>query len=70
MKDFEDEVVGYLNNKGICEALSSLSLRGGTPYLAENMITCYEKLVSMGLLAQGELDLLAYWLSDMGVLSV
>jgi hypothetical protein len=70
MKDFEDEVVGYLNNKGICEALSSLSLRGGTPYLAENMITCYEKLVSMGLLAQGELDLLAYWLSDMGVLPV
>jgi hypothetical protein len=27
-------------------------------------------LIGMGLLAQGELDLLASWLSDMGVLSV
>ncbi len=70
MKDFEDEVIGYLQNKRICESLSSLKLRAGTSYVAENMITCYEKLVSMGLLAQGELDLLAYWLSDMGVLSV
>jgi len=67
MKDFEDEVVGYLKNKDICEALSSLKLRAGTDHVGENMILCYETLIGMGLLAQGELDLLAYWLSDMAL---
>jgi len=67
MKDFEDEIVGYLKNKDICEALSSLKLRAGTDHVGENMILCYETLIGMGLLAQGELDLLAYWLSDMAL---
>ena len=67
MKDFEDEVVGYLKNKDICEALSSLKLRAGTDHVGENMILCYETLIGMGLLAHEELDLLAYWLSDMAL---
>jgi hypothetical protein len=66
MKDFEDEVVGYLKNKGICDALGSLRLREGPTHLAENMILCYEKLIGMGLFARAELDLLTSWLSDMG----
>src|SRR5678815_4853218 len=47
MRDFRDEVPGYLHNKSICEQLGKLRLRSGVGNLGENLRVCYEKLVSM-----------------------
>ena len=65
MRDFKDEVPGYLNNSAICEALASLQLRSGVESIGENLLSCYEKLVSMGWIEKQELPLLQAWLSDM-----
>ena len=65
MRDFRDEVPGYLHNKSICEQLGKLSLRSGVENLGENLQVCYEKLVSMELIDRKELELVAAWLNDL-----
>jgi hypothetical protein len=64
MRDFEDEVPGYLNNKRIVNELADLKLRAGTSNIAGNLHICYEKLVSMSVVGQEELPLLDAWLDD------
>lgn len=65
LRDFRDEVPGYLNNAAIAEALGGLSLRAGAAHLGENLLACYERLVSLGLVGAEELGLLAAWLGDL-----
>jgi hypothetical protein len=65
MRDFRDEVPGYLHNKSICEQLGKLSLRSGVENLGENLQACYEKLVSMELIDRKELELVSAWLADL-----
>jgi hypothetical protein len=65
MRDFEDEVPGYLNNKRIVEELGLLNLSSGEDKIADNMRICYEKLVEMSLVGTEELSLLDAWLGDM-----
>jgi hypothetical protein len=64
LRDFRDEVPGYLNNAAICEALAGLTLAPGR--IGENVVACYEKLVEMSLVGERELPLLAAWLEDLG----
>ncbi|HEX8722600.1 MAG TPA: STELLO glycosyltransferase family protein [Pyrinomonadaceae bacterium] len=64
MRDFRDEVPGYLHNDSIRAALSALSLRPGR--VEENVAACYEKLAEMSLVGREELPLLAAWLEDLG----
>ncbi len=66
MRDFKDEVPGYLNNTSICEALARLELQPGVEHLGQNLRLCYEKLVSMNLVGHEELDLVDAWLGDLG----
>jgi hypothetical protein len=63
LRDFRDEVPGYLNNAAICEALAGLRLAPGR--VGENVTACYEKLVEMSLVGEKELPLLAAWLEDL-----
>jgi hypothetical protein len=65
LKDFEDEISGYLNNRRIADALGALPLKPGLAALGDNLRLCYEKLVSLELVGQGELALLDAWLSDL-----
>jgi len=65
MRDFRDEVPGYLHNRSICETLAKVTVRPGTA-LAENLMRCYEALVAAGFLDQRELSLLEAWFSDVG----
>lgn len=65
MRDFRDEVPGYLHNASICEALASLRLAPGVERLGENLLICYERLVEMSLVGREELPLLAAWLEDL-----
>lgn len=62
MKDFEEEVPGYLNNARIAEVLDALSLRGAP---AADLRTCYAALIDEGVLPKEELKLVNCWLTDL-----
>jgi STELLO glycosyltransferases len=64
MRDFRDEMPGYLENKAIRRALEGLTLEAGAEHLASNMRLSYEALVDRGLLESTELPLLDAWLAD------
>jgi len=65
MRDFRDEVPGYLHNEAIREALARLTLAPGADRLGEGLMACYEKLVEMSLVGREELPLLGAWLDDL-----
>jgi hypothetical protein len=67
--DFVQEVPGYVENRGICAALSSLELRAGPEQIAENLRCAYEALVAGGWLDPSELRLLDAWLTDVEALA-
>jgi hypothetical protein len=66
MRDFEDEVPGYLGNRRIAEALESLPLKPGPSQIPDNLRLCYRKLAQDGHVGQDELPLLECWLADLG----
>lgn len=65
LRDFRDEVPGYLNNGALCEALDKLPLQSGLDNLNDNLRLCYEELVRMNLVGKQELDLLEAWFADL-----
>ena len=65
MRDFRDEVPGYLHNAAICDALAALDLTPGVANLSENLRICYEKLVEHKWVGQPELELLGAWIADL-----
>jgi hypothetical protein len=64
MKDFKDEIPGYLNNKNIVESLIKLKLKKGTNNLFYNLIKCYELFCDQNLIDKKELKLLDKWILD------
>ncbi len=69
MRDFADEVPGYLNNGKIRSALEDLSLKEGSEHIPDNMRQCYGCLVAMGVVGEQELALLNGWLEDIANLN-
>jgi len=65
MADFEDEISGYKNNFNICKELQELTLKKGKENIFENLITCYQKLIDIGVIAKEELTLLNVWIADL-----
>jgi len=65
IRDFADEVSGYVNNHKIAENLASLTLQSGTDKLGENLYRCYEELVRMSLVDAMELPLIEAWNADL-----
>src|ERR1043165_4049113 len=65
MRDFKDEVPGYLHNASIREALGRLELRPGASNIPASLRACYAKLVEMTLVGERELELLDAWLEDL-----
>lgn len=61
LKDFEDEVPGYLHNDRIVEILTSLKLDGD---IFENVATCYQAIVDEGILPEMEMRSLNAWIKD------
>lgn len=65
MRDFEDEVSGYLNNAKIAERLDSLKLESDLGSIYNNVRQCYQALVDMGCIGEAELPLLDLWIDGM-----
>jgi hypothetical protein len=70
MRDFADEIPGYLHNERICERLSALPVVKGREHIPDNMRSCYAALTEMDLLPQLEMTLLEAWLADFQQCSV
>ncbi|MFO0855835.1 MAG: STELLO glycosyltransferase family protein [Phycisphaerales bacterium] len=67
MRDFEDEISGYLQNSKIAETLAALDLAPGEQHVAANVRRCYHALVTRGLLPVEEMALLDAWLHDLSM---
>ncbi len=66
LKDFEDEIPGYVNNSKICRLLEELNLKNGIENLSENLIACYKMMVENSFIGQGEMELVEAWVKDIG----
>jgi hypothetical protein len=62
--DFRDEITGYMNNAQIFNSLLALKLKNGVENIPDNLITCYRKLIEIGVMASEETILLDAWLKD------
>jgi len=65
MRDFEDEISGYINNAEFCAELERLRLKRGVANLETNLRLCYKKLVELSVFKSEELDLLDLWIYDL-----
>lgn len=65
MRDFADEVPGYLHNRKIAETLDALTLPPGLTNIPDNLLRCYDALVGKTFVGAGELALLEAWLKDL-----
>jgi hypothetical protein len=65
LRDFEEEIPGYLNNKGIRETLEDVALPVGRDKIPDAMRLAYERLVECGFIGAEELPLLDAWLEDL-----
>lgn len=64
LKDFEDEISGYLKNDLIVETLSDLNLKSGDENVCENLITCYQAIVDKNILPEMEMRSVKAWVKD------
>lgn len=65
MRDFADEVPGYLQNAKIVDSLAKLKLGRGAGAASDNLMTCYEALVAAGFFPKKELGLVKAWIRDL-----
>lgn len=65
MRDFAEEVPGYLHNTAIRDALDQVEVGAGIAHIPDNMRACYERLVALELVGRGELRLLDSWLEGL-----
>ncbi|MDW7555714.1 DUF288 domain-containing protein (plasmid) [Azospirillum brasilense] len=64
MRDFEQEVSGYINNNRIAETLSVLDIHPGIQNHGDNLRKCYSSLVKIGVIGPEELPLLDAWIEE------
>jgi hypothetical protein len=64
MKDFQDEISGYLLNESLVSILINLELKKGDENISYNLLKCYAVLVEEKIFDKQELDLVNSWISD------
>lgn len=64
MRDFADEVPGYLHNDRIRQTLEDLPLSGGVESMTQDLRRCYEAMVGLEVVGGAELPLLDAWIAD------
>jgi len=65
MRDFKDEVPGYLQNDKIASILTTLKLDSDPQSIGANLLTCYDRLISAGIFPSEELPLVQAWIADL-----
>ena len=65
MRDFTDELPGYLNNARIRRELERLDLTSGAEALGANLLKSYEALVKLDLIGAAEIPLVEAWIGDL-----
>jgi hypothetical protein len=65
MRDFEDEIPGYLNNTRIAKTLHNLKLKPGTGNALDNLVFCYEALIREKFFPKDEILLVKAWVHDL-----
>lgn len=70
MRDFADEVDGYLRNKEMASILAELALKPGPGAQGQNLLACYRALVKAGFFPADEVGLVSAWLKDLKALGV
>ncbi len=69
MRDFSDEIPGYIGNREIGRALAALDLAPGAENIPDNLRRCYRQLIDDGHVGADEIVLLDAWLADLEALS-
>ena len=64
IKDFEDEIPGYLNNETICKKLEELDLASGERNILANLIRCYEMMTESNYIGKEEMQLVEAFCED------
>lgn len=64
LTDFKDEIPGYLNNSTIAKELEKLTLSKATGSIYDNLVACYDCLISLKLIDPSEKALLQAWCDD------
>lgn len=64
LKDFEDEIPGYLNNAKIAKELAALPIKGGKENLLDDLTLCYQMLTDKGFVGKEEMALVNAWCND------
>jgi hypothetical protein len=65
LKDFEDEVSGYLLNHKIITALDALELKDGIAHIYDNLFACYVMMIEKKFINnETELQLVKAWIND------
>lgn len=64
IKDFEDEIPGYLHNENICKQLKELDLLSGENNLTENLLRCYRMLTENNFVGKEEMKLVEAFCED------
>jgi hypothetical protein len=64
MRDFSDEIPGYLNNDRIFNELLAIPMAPGVEHLPAHVAASYARLVELKLIGAEELPLLAAWQDD------
>lgn len=70
LKDFEEEIAGYLYNERIRDALQRIDLPGGVGSVPNALRLAYRELVSLQVVGKAELSLVEAWLEDLAALGV
>lgn len=65
IRDFAEEVPGYLHNTRIIEILKGLKLAAGPKDCAANLWKCYDALVSAEIVPKQEMGLLELWMESL-----
>ncbi len=64
LRDFEQEIPGYLGNDKICRLLEETNLSAKPEDSGENLRLCYEALIKDGFVPAEEMALVEAWLKD------
>ncbi len=65
LRDFEEEIPGYLHNRRIVETLRACQLEEGREAIGMNLRRCYDALIALGVVGAEERPLLEAWLADL-----